>query len=161
MWWLSAVAWAANPWIGLESNVVAQATIEAPREVVYDHLLSLERFAEIMGEDCTKRWSWGVTRSGEGAMARVTYVPSMMHRRLTVEVSRAESPRIIDYDHDGDRGFVTRWTLAEVDGGTEVSAVTYVTAPGWPFRKLYYTRVMPAWTSCYVDALQRLPERVP
>lgn len=160
MWWMSAVALAANPWIDMESDVIAAGVVKAPREQVYDHLLDLEHFAAVMDETCAKNWAWGAATSGKGAIGRVTYVPSIMNRRLTLTVSRADEPRVIDYDHEGNRGFVTRWTLEENGGSTMVNLVTYVAAPGWPFREIYHLKVKPAWTTCYVDAIARLNETV-
>jgi hypothetical protein len=156
MWWMTAVALAANPWMEMDSDVVAEGVVSAPRQVVYDHVLDLENFASLMAESCVKKWAWGASTSGLGAMARVTYVPSIMHRRLTLSITRADEPRVIDYDHEGNRGFVTRWTFEESGGATSVKLTTYVTAPGWPFLEIYHLKVKPAWTRCYVDAIEQL-----
>ena len=33
---------------------------------------------------------------------------------------------------------------------------SFIDPPPWPFAKSYFTRVRPAWTQCYIDALDEL-----
>ncbi|MCO4744655.1 MAG: SRPBCC family protein [Proteobacteria bacterium] len=155
---LLASALAASPYADANADVVTSATVPAPREAVHAALEDLDTFKAIL--PCASDWAFGSVRKGQGASVELTYDVASMHRRLTAVVSKTEAPRLVDFDHAGNKGFVTRWKLTEQADGTLVELTTYLNAPPWPFRKVYFKRVQPAWEACYDEALAALPDHV-
>jgi hypothetical protein len=80
----------------------------------------------------------------------------MMHRRLPVALTHAAAPEKVTYDHLGERGFLTTWTLAPRDGGTEVRIHTPLNAPPRPLKAYYFNVVRPEWERCYAEAVSAL-----
>jgi hypothetical protein len=153
---LVAGAWAANPWKDMPADVVTEVTVAAAPEVVTRLLADLPAVAEAFPSACFTRWSLGVPDRGLGAMARLTYTPHWMSRRLTLEVGDvAEGQRVV-WEHPEDGGFQTTFGVSAVDGGSRVTVETPINPLPWPIRKLYQNRIRPAWEACYRDGLQRL-----
>ena len=153
----AAPAQGASP----NSDVTATRLIPLPAEALYNHLLDLRNHERIWSDECTKKWVHGDVSVGQGASAQLLYVPSVMRRKLTATLSRADEGRLIDIDHAGNKGFVMRWRLTpEGDGATRVDVHTYIQAPPKPFQRLYFDKVRPAWQLCHQQALATLERRL-
>ncbi|MES2640281.1 MAG: SRPBCC family protein [Myxococcota bacterium] len=146
----------AGKWDGAETDIHAERLIPAAPEAVFSHLLDLGHLRAIFPTGCVGRWEPGERTFGEGANAIVRYDIAAMHRKLAMTLVRAEAPRIIDLDHLGPRGFVTRWTLTEGAGGTNVRLETPLNAPPAPFRGYFQNVVRPEWIACYTRTLENL-----
>ena len=142
------------------SDVTATRLLPFDATVVYQHLLDLRNHEKLWSEDCAKKWSHGDVSVGPGASAQLVYTPSLMNRKLTATLARAEPERLIDLDHAGNKGFVTRWSLAEEGDGTRVDVHTYIHAPPKPFTRFYFEKVRPAWQLCHQQALATLERRL-
>ncbi|MCB9691430.1 MAG: SRPBCC family protein [Alphaproteobacteria bacterium] len=135
-----------------DSDVSVSGIVPHDRATIAPRLRDTTSLAALFA-DCTVDWEHGVTPKGP---ARVTYRIMSFRRRLTATVSERDPDHVIELDHAGAKGFVTRFTLTPEGEGTSVAITTYLNPPGWPFRKYYYDTVMPAWRSCYEAALTRL-----
>lgn len=161
MWWMMVgVALAGGRWDGVDADVTARATVPGTPEQAYAVVADLRGLSSLFSDECIVDWAFGPTPTGQGATARLTYVPGTMHRRLTATYSRLEPGRVIDLDHAGRRGFVTRWTFDAVDEGTEVTMTTFLNPPAWPFAEWYHVNVKPDWTVCQEEALKALGARL-
>jgi len=153
----AAPAQGASP----NSDVTATRLIPLPAEALYNHLLDLRNHERIWPDDCAKKWVHGDVSVGPGASAQLVYVPSLMRRKLTTTLARADDGRLIDIDHAGNKGFVTRWRLTpEGEGATRIDVHTYIQAPPKPFERLYFDKVRPAWQLCHQQALATLERRL-
>lgn len=150
----------ASEWDERVADVTATAQIPALPEVVFNHLLDLEHLRAILPTDCVGRWEPGERTFGEGASAIVRYDMALMYRKLAMTLTKADAPRTIEFDHLGNRGFVTRWTITQVENGSEVTVLTPLNPPPKPFRKYYYTKVQPEWTECYRRTLENLAREI-
>lgn len=150
------LAMGATPWQGMDADVAAEAVVKATPEQVTATLADLPRASALFSDDCLARWSFGVPSQGQGAMARVSYTPHWMNRRLTLTVSALEPGKRVDWDHAGDKGFLTRFTVTPSGEGAKVSVLTPLVGPPWPFAKLYQVHIKTTWEACYIDALRRL-----
>lgn len=130
MWWLLWIgtSWAASPWIDVDPDLHAQTEVPADPQAITAFLSDPRQVSELFDEDCTRRWAFGVPASGPGARARVTWVPSWLHRRLTVVVSEVVEGRRVVLDHEGPKGFLVVFDVTgppapavETSGGVEVS----------------------------------------
>lgn len=154
-WWWIGLALAGR-WDGHPSDIEAQAVIDAPPEQLYEVLVDLRSLEALLPDHCATDFVYGERTVGEGATVRLTYHADVLHRRLDATLTRAEEPRLVDVDHAGNKGFVTRFVLAPEADGTRVTMTSFLNPPPWPFRRVFYTRVRPAWTQCYLDALAEL-----
>lgn len=140
-----------------ESDVTATAILDRPRTEVAAHLRSTADLASLLPEACVSDWEHGVTPMGP---ARMTYRILSFKRRLTAKIVERDPDHVIELDHEGTKGFVTRFELKVVEPArTEVTITTYLNPPGWPFRRYYADKVKPLWTACYEDALTALETR--
>ena len=146
----------AGKWDGAETDVYAERVVAAPPEAVFSYLLDLGHLRAIYPTDCVGLWEPGERTFGEGANAIVRYDIAAMHRKLPMTLVRAEAPRLIDLDHLGPRGFVTRWTLTPEGEGTKVRIETPLNAPPPPFRGYFQNVIRPEWTDCYARTLENL-----
>jgi uncharacterized protein YndB with AHSA1/START domain len=150
------VALAASQWEGKDPDVEASVVVAAPADRIFNYLLDLRDLQVVFPEDCIGKWEMGARTFGEGATAYVRYDMAVMHRRLAMTLTHAIGPSTIDFDHLGNRGFVTRWTLAPEGDGTRVTIRTPLNPPPAPFRGVYYRSVQPEWTMCYQRTLTNL-----
>jgi hypothetical protein len=162
---LALVLSSASPALGAEptvdpSDIVATGTVKAPPEVVSERLSDLDEVLLVAPEKCFRRWEIGPQVVGEGAQFRVVYLVQAFRRRLYGTVSKVVPGKRVEWNHDGNKGFVTRWSLEPVDGGTKVTAHTYIQGPPKPFRRYYTNTVQPAWKVCYEDLISGLDERI-
>jgi len=154
---LSLSALAASPWADANADIVAERLLPAPAATIADKLDSTEDIAAILPTECTVDW----LHTDPLGPARVTYQIKSFKRRLTAKLSIPRPKRVIELDHEGKKGFVTRFLLTEVpDEGTRVQLTTFLNGPGWPLRKYYYETVQPQWVACYEQALITLEEEV-
>lgn len=146
----------AGKWDGAPTDIQAERVVASAPEQVFSHLLDLEHLRALFPTDCVGLWEPGERTFGEGANAIVRYDIAAMHRKLPMTLVRAEAPRLIDFDHLGPRGFVTRWTLEPVEDGTKVSLLTPLNAPPSIFRGYFQNVVRPEWLGCYERTLDNL-----
>ena len=135
-----AVAGNPKPWDGQSPDIVIERQLPVSADVLVPKLADFEFAEAIFPEDCMQDWSHGTTTRGMGAITRVTYHMGSMKRRLTAKVSRVEN-HVVEYDHEGKKGFITQWRLKPVDGGTELSLGTYLNPPPWPFRPVFFNKI--------------------
>lgn len=147
-------------WAGVSADVSAQAFVPAVPEKVFAFLLELSNLRVVFGDDCLGKLELGDRSFGEGASAIVRYDMGLMHRKLAMTLSRAEAPERVQYDHLGDKGFVTTWTLRAEDGGTLLSVLTPLNPPPRPLLTDYHTVVQPEWRRCYEQGLSNLTRAV-
>jgi len=159
VWLLAAVAIAGGKWDGKDSNITARATLEASPDALYAILEDVHSLERIFPEDCASDFDYG-ERKAPDADVRLTYHFGPLDRSLDARWTKREPNRLVEIDHFGKRGFITRWTLGEVEGGTEVEVTTYINPPPWPLKRYYYTRIRPVWTQCYLDTLEALGDLV-
>lgn len=154
-----AIAGKPKPWDGMSSDIVVEREVGVGVEVLVPKLTDLQFAAAIFPEECMYDWSHGSTTSGLGAIARVTYHMGSMKRRLTAKVTRVED-HVVEYDHEGNKGFITQWRMSPAAEGTTLSLGTYIHAPPWPFRPLYFNKIHPKWTACYEQAMDNLAAEI-
>jgi len=159
---LVATAAKPKPWEGKSSDIVVDRDVLASVDVLVPKLSDFTFAEQIFPDDCMYDWTHGSTTSGMGAITRVTYHAGAMKRRLTATVSRMED-HVVEYDPTGKKGFVTQWRISAAADGerTKVSLGTYIHAPPWPFRGMYFRTIHPAWTQCYEQAMDNLVEALP
>jgi hypothetical protein len=136
------------------ADVQAVATVARPVAQVAARLDSTTDLAELLPQTCVKDWEHGVAPTGP---ARMTYRILSFRRRLTGRIVERIPGQVIELDHEGRKGFVTRFHLTPVDEThTRVELTTFINPPGWPFRSYYADKVKPLWEACYVEALAAL-----
>lgn len=145
----------ASRWDDHPSDVIVERTIEAPAESIFDAVSQFRYLSELFPEHCVEDWA-----IGSPSTARLTYHMGPMRRRLTAKVTRAESGRLVEIDHEGDKGFVTQFRFEPRGDATHVTLATWIHPPPRPFRRVYFKRVRPAWLTCYSEALEELADRV-
>lgn len=150
-------ALAASPWKDANADVAVERTIAAPPPALAALVDSTEDIAALMPTDCVKDWE----HTGALGPARVTYQIKSFQRRLTAKLKIVEPDRRIELDHEGKKGFVTRFLFTEAPNqGTRVQLTTYLNGPPWPLRKYYFEEVRPSWIVCYENALSALEDQV-
>jgi hypothetical protein len=158
LWWcLVAAAWAGK-WTDTPSDVIVMRDIDAPTERIHPLVSDLRSLEGLLPADCATDWQHGARSRGVGARARLKYTIGPMRRTLSAVISK-DQPAVVEIDHEGNKGFVTQWQLAELDGGTRVTLGTYLMPPPWPFKGVYFKKVMPAWEDCYERTLDALEAR--
>lgn len=152
---LFAVAAEAKDWPS--ADIVAEATVPASPEAVAAVLTDLARVGTILPRECVGAWVAGSPPSGQGATATVRYDMAAMHRKLVMTVTRVEadaSRALVDWDHAGNKGFITRWTVAATELGSTVKLASPLNAPPWPFTKYYFDAVKPEWDRCQAQFIE-------
>ncbi|MBM4393821.1 MAG: SRPBCC family protein [Deltaproteobacteria bacterium] len=146
---LFAVAAEARDWPS--ADIVNEGTVAASPEAMVAVLTDLARVGTLLPRDCVGQWTPGVPASGAGATAEVRYDMAAMHRKLNMTVTRVEADAgraLVDWDHAGNKGFVTRWTVTAAEGGSAVKLASPLNPPPWPFTKYYFDAVKPEWDAC-------------
>lgn len=134
------------------SDIEASRPFSGDAASIVQRLSNPEQFALVLPEDCARKWSSdGV---GIGSRFQVTYTMGWWKRRLEATVTRANTEQGVEWDHHGNKGFITRWTF---DEGT-IRVKTWIQAPPWPFKRAYFKRIKPRWELCYRRALDTLVE---
>lgn len=153
---LTLPAAAAEPAEEPSSDVVAQREIAASPQAIYEVLLDTPRMARLAPERCMRKWEV----APDGQSFRVVYLVEAFRRKLDAQVTAPEAARRLEWDHLGNKGFVTRFSLAEAEAGTRLTLTTYVAPPGWPLRRYYAKTVQPAWVDCYETFLEAIASEV-
>ena len=104
---------ASSKWDGANPDITATGLVPAPVDAAYAYVLDLTHLRAMFTEDCMGKIELGSRTFGEGANAEVRYDMGMMHRRLAMTLSRALAPTTIEFEHPGNRGFITRWSFVE------------------------------------------------
>ena len=152
MWQLLLGLVLANPYEGRDSVVRAEVSRTVDSVQLTSAASDLQTWETLYPADCVKEWLNSTQTAGVGGRARVTYTIGAMRRRLTVEVSKVEDGLLVDLDHLGNKGFVTR---VHIDGEV-VRLETFVNPPPWPLRSYFYEKLQPEWTRCQESALETL-----
>ena len=156
LWMWVAVAFGGT-WDGKSGDVVAQRDIAVAPEILFPLTADLAVFQLIFPADCATDWILGATSSGSGARATVRYDIAGVRRKLSAVITVATASRLVDIDHEGKKGFITRFELVpNVAGGTHVTMSTFLNPPPKPFQGIYFKKVQPAWNICQVKALDAL-----
>lgn len=153
---IAGLAAAASKWEGKVADVEATTAMPAPAEKVFSYLLDLRNLAVIFPTDCVGKWELGERTFGEGASAMVRYDFAAMHRRLPMTLTHALSASQIDFDHLGNRGFITRWSLVADGDLTRVTIRTPLNPPPKPLLGYFFQSVHPEWQLCYSRTLTNL-----
>ena len=151
VWMLLASALAAD-----DSDIVVSHSFSASPEAVYAHLIDIANVQAAAPESCMRGWVTYKSTEGLGTQFRVIYQMEGWRRRLDASVVVAEQPRRIEWDHHGNRGFITRLTIAPKGSGAEVTMHTFINAPPWPFRRYFERKVQPTWRACYTELLDNV-----
>lgn len=158
LWLLVGVAFAGK-YADREADIVAERVVQATPEAVYAELTDLTQLQALFPPTCAD-WGGPFTGDGVGAKAIVTYKAGGMMRRLDAVVSKAEPSRLLDLDHPGGKGFVTRFELTPSGEGTRVKLTTFLNPPPSFVRAQYYNKVLPAWQGCHERTLSALDAAV-
>lgn len=139
-----------------DADIVAAAVVSADPARLTALASDLQRLEALWPEDCTRKWVHGAKSSGVGASAELVYTMGPMKRRLAVTVSRVEEGRLVELDHAGKKGFITRLSLKPGEVGTAAELHTWIQPPPKPFRKMYFNKVQPEWQACQAGLLEAL-----
>jgi len=155
--WLAASIALAGPgkWADRNADVSATATVHAPPAVIRKVLTDPHVLEHLYPSSCATDYDYDEPKDPKATVCLI-YTAGPMHRRLDAMAPEGKGPTVVQVEHLGNKGFVTRWTLTPEDDATEVQMSTYLQPPPWPFRRIFYTRVRPAWVQCHVEALQQL-----
>lgn len=162
MWsWIWVGVALAGKWDGRASDVVATREIAAAPEAVFPIVQDLAALRDVYPESCVDEWVLGAKTAGVDARATIRYDFSAVRRRLPAVVRKADSPRVVDIEHEGKRGFTTRFELTpSASGGTTVEMTSFLSPPPKPFQGKYFKLVQPAWIACQVQVLDGLAAKV-
>lgn len=156
---LLAPALAADPAIlNANADVEAVKRVTMSPDELYPRLLDLHNLEAAL--DCTRKWQYGETTRGVGANATLVYKVGPWRRKLAMTLAKAEENKRVTFDHAGDKGFVTTWTLEPDGEGTKVDVHTYLNLPPWPVRKYYLRRIQPDWAACQERAIERMAKEI-
>ncbi len=156
---LASPTLAADPSIeNADADVEAIKVVPVPAEELYARLLDLQNLQAAL--DCTRKWEFGSRVRDVGASASLVYRIGPFRRKLTMTLSKADENRKVTYDHAGNKGFVTTWTLSQVEDGTKVDVHTYLHLPPWPARRIYLNKIQPEWVACQARAIDRISKSV-
>lgn len=152
-------------------DIITTGTVAATPAAVVEVLTDLETFGKLLPTECVGYFKVGITPKGRGAQATLRYDMAAMHRKLEMTVSRVETGTmwLVDMDHAGSRGFISRWLMTPGEAGTTVKLTTPLNTPPWPFAAYFFDAVRPEWEACQAqfiqnvgaEAAKHLPEAVP
>jgi len=155
--WMVGLA-LAGKWDDTVSDVEVKRVVASTPAELHAAVADLRRFSELLPGDCAADWEFTSSTAGRGARAQVTYTIGPMKRKALAAVVDDQPGRIWRIEHEGDKkGFFTQFVFQEGQGGTEVTLVSFLNAPPWPFKGPFFKKVHPAWEGCYtrtLDALQ-------
>lgn len=150
VWSMSAAAGETPVATERVGDIVTTAVVPASPAAMIDVLTDLPTFGTLLPPDCVGLYTVGMTPKGLGAQATLRYDMAAMHRKLEMRISRIEreSLWLVDMDHAGNRGFISRWLMTPTDAGTTVHLKTALNAPPWPFAAYFFDTVQPEWQDC-------------
>ena len=144
-----ASAFAAPP--AVSADIVTERVVAPSPESIAKVLADLALYAKALPPACIGRFVPGTPAAGKGARARLRYDMAAMHRSLDMTLSRLDvepTRAVVDFDHAGNRGFVSRWFMESQEAGTHLKVTTAMNPPPWPFTKYYFDAVKPEWDAC-------------
>lgn len=139
---------------GKDPDVRAEAVVAATPEQVYAVLTDLKQLRAATPTTCVGSWEMGTKTVGPGATATVRYDIAAMHRPLVMTLTNAEPSWKVEFEHAGQTGFITQWTLTLEGAGTKVAMKTLIEAPPWPFKRYYFETVRPDWEWCQAETIK-------
>lgn len=159
LWFCLVSAAFAGKWDGKVADIVATRTIAAPVGSVYEQMNTPAEWMALFPNDCA---DFGTPFDGDGVGAKtvVTYTAAGMHRRLDAIWKTASVNRLVDVEHPGPKGFITRIDVVGEGTTTNVTMTTYLNAPPKLIRGYFYTKVQPAWVGCHERTLGNLDKAV-
>ncbi|MBN2797931.1 MAG: SRPBCC family protein [Deltaproteobacteria bacterium] len=161
MIWIALIGAAlAGRWDEANADVSAWREIPAPADAIYRTLSDLHALEGLFPPSCAQDWAHGEITEGIGASASVTYRWDVVRRRLHMTLTQAERDRWIDLDHEGPKGFVTRFAIEGQGASSKVEVTSYINPPPWPLQGRYFLTIQPIWTNCYVELLQNLEQQM-
>jgi hypothetical protein len=149
-----------NPYEGQPTDVVADAALRSSTQRVFLYLSDVRRYGHLYPSDCGKKFATSADPNGEGAATRFVHKTGPLSRRIVAVISRVEEHRLVEIDHGGARGFITRFTIEEVGEGSAVTMTSYQNMPPWPVRGVYFNQVQPAWQGCQQRMLANLQQKL-
>jgi hypothetical protein len=149
-----AAAALAGKWDDTPSDVVAEKTIAATPAAVQAVLTDLAALGAAWGDRCVAEWVVA------GDRVTVRYTIGVVRRRVPARLTNLVPDRTVDLEHEGKRGFTSRFSLAEVGGGTAVTMTTFLDAPPWPVTGPYHRKIKPAWEACQAELLDGVARAV-
>ncbi len=148
----------ANPYEGRETDVLAEAALKSSPQRVFLYLSDVRRYGQLYTDDCGRNFSTSTDPNGTGAATQFVHKAGPLSRKLVAVISRAEEHHLVEIDHGGGRGFITRFTIEPVGEGSAVSMKSYQNMPPWPVRGIYFNKVQPAWQGCQQRMLANLQQ---
>ena len=149
VWLWSLVAFADGP-----SNIEASRPFDGDFASVVRVLSDPEQVAARLPARCGRVLS--TEGRGLEASFRIVYTMAWWRRTLDADVTRASVDQGVEWDHQGNRGFITRWRTASDDDQTNLVVTTWMNPPPWPFKKYYFKTIKPRWELCYREMLDSL-----
>lgn len=140
-------------------DVVTSRVIRAPADTIFDKLVDPRVASTYAPDRCMRKWTFDPSQTKD-ADFRVVYLMELFRRKLTASVQKADRPRRFEWNHHGNKGFVTRFSFDEVEEGTEVTVHTYIAVPPKPLQRYYRNKVQPRWVACYDGFLDAVAESV-
>lgn len=159
---LGAIGWAVAAWAGEgPADVSVTRTLSASAEQIHAALDDWREWQALLPTDCASDWEIQDSSTGQGAQAEATYRFGPLKRRAYGAIQRDQLGVVFETEHLGRRGWFTQVTYAEGgEGRTDVTIRTPLSEPKWPFRKVFFSKVRPAWEGCYHRLLGNLERAV-
>lgn len=159
MFWMSLIGTAlAGKWEGATSDVSVSKVVAAEAEAIHAKLVDWHAWQDLMPIDCAREWEFQGDRTGLGARATAMYTYGPMHRRLEGVITKDEPGRVLETELAGRKGWFTQVRYAAAEGGTLVTLSSPVTRPKWPLTGVFFSKVRPAWSTCYEQTLDKLAD---
>lgn len=146
---LVALAFGEEP-----SNIEASRMFEGDIARVVQVLSDPEQIAQRLPARCGRVLS--TDGRGKDASFRIVYTMAWWKRRLDADVTRANTDEGVEWDHRGNRGFITRWRIVDEGDQQRLVVTTWMNPPPWPFKKYYFKTIKPRWELCYREMLDGL-----
>ena len=130
-----------------KSDIEASRPFSGDKQALVELLSDVDQLSTLLPENCARKWEG--EGAGVGATFEVTYSMGWWKRRLQAKITRVDAQQGVEWDHQGNRGFITRWFVEQTEGGEQLRVKTWIQEPPWPFKKTYYKRIKPRWELCY------------
>jgi len=157
---MAGLALAGNKYEGRDPNIEVQRDLAISAEAAYEHLTNLVNVARIYPGGCSTGWEVTPASSHNSARFRVNYRIGLMRRKLGGSMSKATPSELIVLDHEGNKGFKTKFFIEAREGGSTIKMVTALLPPPWPTRGYFFKKLQPMWQDCQTQTLINLEQAV-